>query len=165
MDKYENTFHLRLYQNENPQLIKRYIQELCDKLTQRNMDFHMDLYLDNMFQDEVYDGGRGPNTTYPYVRFEKAFDDMGSYFSFDTSKLMKSTSYTSPIVDLQGEILSTVDDTDEPSHKVSLCSELLAKIPDDIENEIVFEVKIKTNTPQLYRNGGIVQLEYLLQNV
>ena len=165
MDKYENTFHLRLYQNENPQLIKRYIQELCDKLTQRNMDFHMDLYLDNMFQDEVYDGGRGPNTTYPYVRFEKAFDDMGSYFSFDTSKLVKSTSDTTPVVDLQSEILSTVDDTNEPSHRVSSCSELLAKIPDDIENEIVFEVKIKTNTPQLYRNGGIVQLEYLLQNV
>ena len=34
-----------------------------------------------------------------------------------------------------------------------------------LNNEVVFELTIKTDTPQLYRNGGIVQLEYLIQNI
>jgi len=165
MEKYENTFYLRLYQNENPQLIKNYIQGLCEKLNERNIEFHLDLYLDNMFQDEVYDGGRGPTTTYPYVRFEKAFDDMTGYFSFDGSRIMKTASDMVPDIDLQSTLLSRDEGDNEQPIVTGTCSELLEKIPDDIENELVFELKIKTNTPQLYRNGGIAQLEYLLKNI
>ena len=60
MEKHENTFYLRLYQTGNPQIVKNYISGLCNKLNEKNLDYHLDLYLDNMFQDEVYDGGRGP---------------------------------------------------------------------------------------------------------
>ena len=165
MDKYENTFYLRLYQNDNSQLVKSYIQGLCDKLNERNMDFHMDLYLDNMFQDEVYDGGRGPNTTYPYVRFEKSFDDIGNYFSFDSSRMVNSLSDMNLDTYSQDETISTREDVNESYNNIQSCSDLLAKIPNDVNNEVVFELTIKTDTPQLYRNGGIVQLEYLIQNI
>lgn len=167
MDTYENIFYLRLYQENQPQLVKNYIQELCEKLTQKNVDFHLDLYLDTMFQDEVYQGGRGPNTTYPYVNFEKTLDDMGRYLSFDMDdvQLMKSASAMIPTIRSQGDLVSQEGDLDEQLPTMTTCSELLARIPDDIQNEIVFELKIHTNTPQLFRNGGIAQLEYLMKNM
>ncbi len=129
-----------------------------------------------MFRDEVYDGGRGPNTTYPYVKFEKTLDNMGSYFSFDVNKI-DLDKYT-PEIDLQTDILTPEQDISEESpdddaseespdddHLVSNCSDLLAKIPDDIQNEIVFELKIHTSTPQIYNTGGVMQLEYFLKNM
>lgn len=167
MATHENIFYLRLYQNERPQIIKDYIAGLCSKLNEKNADFHLDLYLDNMFRDELYDGGRGPTTTYPYVKFEKTLDDMGSYLSFDldTVNLKK---YIDDI-DLQTDMLTPNQDTSDESsmrdHDVSSCSELLTKIPDDIQNEIVFELKIYTLNPQIYNSGGIMQLEYLLKNM
>lgn len=165
MDKYENTFYLRLYQNDNSQLVKSYIQGLCDKLDERSIEFHMDLYLDNIFQDEVYDGGRGPNTTYPYVRFEKSFDDIGNYFSFNSSQMSDPILDMTPNTYLQDNTISSIEDVNESSNNIHSCSELLAKIPNDVNNEIIVELTIKTDTPQLYRNGGIVQLEYLIQNI
>ena len=165
MDKYENKFYLRLYQNDNSQSVKHYIQGLCDKLNERNIEFHMDLYLDNMFQDEVYDGGRGPNTTYPYVRFEKSFDDISNYLSFDTSQITNSVSDMNSDTYLQDETIPITEEINEFSNNINSCSELLAKIPDDINNEIIFELTIKTDNLQLYNSGGIVQLEYLIQNV
>jgi hypothetical protein len=42
---------------------------------------------------------------------------------------------------------------------------LLAKIPDDMQNEIVFELRIHTEAPQIYNRGGVMQLEYLLKNM
>ena len=168
METYENVFYLRLYQNERSQIIKDYIQGLCSKLDEKNLEFHLDLYLDNMFHDEVYNGGRGANTTYPYVKFEKTLDDMGSYLSFDVDKI--DLDKYIPEIDLQTDILtptkqsisgeSTVQD-----RIVSNCSELLAKIPDDVENEIVFELKIRTSTPQIYNTGGVMQLESFLKNM
>ena len=55
MEKHENTFYLRLYQTGDPQIVKNYISGLCNKLNEKSLDYHLDLYLDNMFQDEVYD--------------------------------------------------------------------------------------------------------------
>lgn len=167
MATYENIFYLRLYQNERPQIIKDYITGLCSKLNEKRLDFHLDLYLDNMFHDELYHGGRGTNTTYPYVKFEKTLDDMGSYFSFDMGKV--NLDKYIPDIDLQTDILTPTQGTsNEPSvheHDVSSCSELLAKIPDDIQNEIVFELKIYTSSPQVYSSGGIMELEYLLHRL
>lgn len=169
MEIYENIFYLRLYQNERPQIVKDYIKGLCSKLNEKNLEFHLDLYLDNMFRDEVYDGGRGPNTTYPYVKFEKTLDDMGLYFSFDVDKL--DLDKYIPEIDLQTDILTPEKDASEESSVqeqtdvVSNCSDLLAKIPDDIQNEIVFELKIRTSTPQIYNTGGVMQLEYFLKNM
>ena len=176
METYENIFYLRLYQNERPQIIKDYVQGLCSKLHEKNLDFHLDLYLDNMFRDEVYNGGRGPNTTYPYVKFEKTLDDMGSYFSFDVDKI--DLDKYIPDIDLQTDILTpekdaseeileedTLEESPEEKHVVSNCSDLLAKIPDDIQNEIVFELKIYTSTSQIYNTGGVMQLEYFLKNM
>ena len=164
MEKHENTFYLRLYQTGNPQIIKNYISSLCNKLNEKNLDYHLDLYLDNMFQDEVYDGGRGPNTTYPYINFEKAFDDMSNYLSIDMKDMYVSNNNIEQSSTITPEI---VDETDISSAQssVSTCSELLSKIPDDIENDIVFELKIYTNTPQIYNQGGVTQLEYLLKNM
>ena len=164
MEKHENTFYLRLYQTGNPQIIKNYISGLCNKLNEKNLDYHLDLYLDNMFQDEVYDGGRGPNTTYPYINFEKAFDDMSNYLSIDMKDMYVSNNSVEQTSEIVPEI---VDETDLSSAQssVSTCSELLSKIPDDIENEIVFELKIYTDSPQIYNQGGVTQLEYLLKNM
>ena len=164
MDKYENTFYLRLYQTGDPQIVKNYISGLCNKLNEKTLDYHLDLYLDNMFQDEVYDGGRGPNTTYPYINFEKAFDDMSNYLSIDMKDMYVSNNNIEQSSTITPEI---VDETDISSAQssVSTCSELLSKIPDDIENDIVFELKIYTNTPQIYNQGGVTQLEYLLKNM
>lgn len=168
MESYENIFYLRLYQNERPQIIKDYVRGLCSKLDEKNIDFHLDLYLDNMFRDDVYNGGRGPNTTYPYVNFEKTLDDIGSYFSFDMNNI--NLGKYIPDVDLQTSLLTSEQDDSEEhppaqDRLISNCSELLAKIPDDIQNEIVFELKIRTQTPQVYNTGGIMQLEYLLKNM
>ena len=164
MEKHENTFYLRLYQTGNPQIIKNYISGLCNKLNEKNLDYHLDLYLDNMFQDEVYDGGRGPNTTYPYINFEKAFDDMSNYLSIDMKDMYVSNNSVEQTSEIVPEI---VDETDLSSAQssVSTCSELLSKIPDDIENEIVFELKIYTDSPKIYNQGGVTQLEYLLKNM
>ena len=164
MEKHENTFYLRLYQTGNPQIIKNYISGICNKLNEKNLDYHLDLYLDNMFQDEVYDGGRGPNTTYPYINFEKAFDDMSNYLSIDMKDMYVSNNSVEQTSEIVPEI---VDETDLSSAQssVSTCSELLSKIPDDIENEIVFELKIYTDSPQIYNQGGVTQLEYLLKNM
>ena len=164
MEKHENTFYLRLYQTGNPQIVKNYISGLCNKLNEKNLDYHLDLYLDNMFQDEVYDGGRGPNTTYPYINFEKAFDDMTNYFSIDMKDMYVSKSESYDSIEQTPEIVDEVNVSSMQSSSVSTCSELLSKIP-DIENDIVFELKIYTNTPQIYNKGGVTQLEYLLKNM
>jgi hypothetical protein len=167
MDTYENIFYLRLYQENNPQLIKNYIQDLCDKLNQKNVDFHLDLYLDTMFQDEAYQGGRGPSTTYPYVNFEKTLDDMGKYLSFDVddAQFMKNVSDMIPTIKSPSGPISQEETLDEQPTTMSTCSDLLTRIPDDIQNEIVFELKLNTSTPQLFRNGGIAQLEHLMKNM
>lgn len=165
MDKYENTFYLRLYQTGDPQIVKNYISGLCNKLNEKTLDYHLDLYLDNMFQDEVYDGGRGPNTTYPYVNFEKAFDDMTNYLSIDMKDMYVSNNSVEQTPEIVPEIVDESDTSSTQPSSVSTCSELLSKIPDDIENEIVFELKIYTNTPQIYNQGGVMQLEYLLKNM
>lgn len=164
MEKHENTFYLRLYQTGNPQIVKNYISGLCNKLNEKNLDYHLDLYLDNMFQDEVYDGGRGPNTTYPYINFEKAFDDMTNYLSIDMKDMYVSKSESYDSIEQTPEIVDEVNVSSMQSSSVSTCSELLSKIP-DIENDIVFELKIYTNTPQIYNKGGVAQLEYLLKNM
>jgi hypothetical protein len=164
MEKHENTFYLRLYQTGNPQIVKNYISGLCNKLNEKNLDYHLDLYLDNMFQDEVYDGGRGPNTTYPYINFEKAFDDMTNYLSIDMKDMYVSKSESYDSIEQTPEIVDEVNVSSMQSSSVSTCSELLSKIP-DIENDIVFELKIYTNTPQIYNKGGVTQLEYLLKNM
>ena len=175
MSKHENIFYLRLHQQNNPQLIKDYIQTLCDKLIDKQIEFHLDLYLDNMFRDEVYDGGRGKGTTYPYVKFEKTLDDMTNYLSFDMDNLRSlkpdislpsgpDISLPSGI-NLQNTTLFSDKNNTEQPEIMSTCSELLAKIPDDIQNETVFELKIYTSTPQIYCNGGIAQLEYLLKKI
>jgi hypothetical protein len=167
MGKHENIFYLRLYQSGNPQLVKNYISGLCNKLNEKNLDYQLDLYLDNMFQDEVYDGGRGPNTTYPYIKFEKVFDDMGNYLSIDMNN-MNNMNVSTPDIqthDTLSEILSEADTPSIEQPTVSSCSELLAKIPDDMQNEIVFELRIHTETPQIYNRGGVMQLEYLLKNM
>lgn len=172
MDKHENIFYLRLYQIGNPQIIKNYITGLCNTLNEKNVDYHLDLYLDNMFQDEVYDGGRGLNTTYPYIRFEKAFDDMSNYLSFDTNNMYVSNNnsydnvaHIEQTTDITSEIRDKPDVSIAQPAPASNCSELLSKIPDDIQNEIVFELKILTDAPQIYNNGGVMQLEYLLKNM
>lgn len=165
MEKHENTFYLRLYQTGNPQIVKNYISGLCNKLNEKNLDYHLDLYLDNMFQDEVYDGGRGPNTTYPYINFEKAFDDMTNYLSFDMKDMYPSKSESYGSSEQTPDIVDDVDVSSMQPSSVSNCSELLSKIPDDIENEIVFELKIYTHIPQIYNQGGVMQLEYLLKNM
>jgi hypothetical protein len=164
MEKHENIFYLRLYQTGNPQIVKNYISGLCNKLNEKNLDYHLDLYLDNMFQDEVYDGGRGPNTTYPYINFEKAFDDMTNYLSIDMKDMYVSKSESYDSIEQTPEIVDEVNVSSMQSSSVSTCSELLSKIP-DIENDIVFELKIYTNTPQIYNKGGVTQLEYLLKNM
>ena len=161
MEKHENTFYLRLYQTGNPQIVKNYITGLCNKLNEKNLDYHLDLYLDNMFQDEVYDGGRGLHTTYPYIKFEKIFDDMGNYLSFDTTNMYPSNPDSYDSIEQTPE----TDISSLQSSSLSNCSELLSKIPDDIENEIVFELKIYTDVPQIYNQGGVMQLEYLLKNM
>ena len=117
-----------------------------------------------MFQDEVYDGGRGPNTTYPYINFEKAFDDMTNYLSIDMKDMYVSKPESYDSIEQTPEIVDEVNVSSMQSSSVSTCSELLSKIP-DIENDIVFELKIYTNTPQIYNKGGVTQLEYLLKNM
>ena len=53
MGKHENIFYLRLYQSGHPQIVKNYISGLCNKLNEKNLDYQLDLYLDNEWE-EIY---------------------------------------------------------------------------------------------------------------
>ena len=170
MDKYENNFELRLYQDGNPQIIKEYIRGLCNMLNERNLDFHLDLHLDTMFQDEVYRGGEGLRSTYPYNEFEKAFDDMNAYFSFDTKSSTRSVTVsddTLQTVDLQTDTNLYLDESDKNTddEETNTCENLLSKIPEDMQSDLTFNLKIITDTSHIYNYGGITQLEYFLKNV
>jgi|UniRef100_A0A6C0IR90 hypothetical protein len=170
MDKHENIFYLRLYQDGNPQIIKEYIQGLCNVLNEKNLDFHLDFHLDTMFQDEVFSGGEGMRTTYPYHKFEKTFDDINKYFSFDmdsSNHIMSAMDDTIQTIDSLSSSSVPTDEVDknEEDEKVDTCKQLLLKIPEDVQNELTFNLKIFTETPQLYHYGGITQLEYFLKNV
>ena len=169
MEKYENKFYLKLYQDNDPQQIKQYVLGLCKDLNDRGIDFHLDLYLDNMFDDEVYTGGRGPTTTYPYVNFEKTFDNITDYFTFDIGALRNKNDMSSqpdehsesPLEDATMANTQSEEDT-IPMHT---CQELLSKLPTAMKNEVVLELKIITDMPQFYHYGGISQLECFLNNL
>lgn len=185
MEKYENKFYLKLYQDNDPQQIKQYVLGLCKDLNDRGIDFHLDLYLDTMFDDEVYTGGRGPTTTYPYVNFEKTFDNITDYFTFDIDALRKRNDVSSQsdepadsvdATPLEDETIMTntySDDgptmtnthSEDDTIPMHTCQELLSKLPVEIKNEVVLELKITTDTPQFYYYGGITQLEYFLNHL
>ena len=86
---------------------------------------------------------------------------MGNYLSFDTTNMYPSKPDSYDSIEQTPE----TDISSLQSSSLSNCSELLSKIPDDIENEIVFELKIYTDVPQIYNQGGVMQLEYLLKNM
>ena len=180
MEKYENKFYLKLYQDNDPQQIKQYVLGLCKDLNDRGIDFHLDLYLDNMFDDEVYTGGRGPTTTYPYVNFERTFDNITDYFTFDIGALRNKNDMSSqpdehiesPPEDATMANTNSEEDTivantqsEEDTIPMHTCQELLSKLPVAMKNEVVLELKIITDMPQFYHYGGISQLECFLNNL